>query len=236
MSYGLALRNPSSELIIDGDHSNYVEWTSGSVALTTSFPNTPANFPATVSRLPLIFVQCTSPVYISEVLGSGSSLTGVRFGTFVGTLLPNWPSGFAATCYYRMFMPASFLGESSESHGLRVYSDTGGLVYDSGRTAMQPSYYGSYTRPSNWPTGLIGVEQTFSVSGFSSTPWVCVNPYCGPVKFMVGAPIQGYSEGVRAIDASTLGYMVGRTYAQAGSDPGTRLVAPSVALPLIAIP
>lgn len=236
MSYGLVIRNGASELLIDNDHSNYVEWSSGSVYVTTSFASTPAYFPSTVDRLPLIFIQCTSPIFIAEIIGSGASITGVRFGTFIGSLSPGWPSGFAATCYYQLFLPASKLGASVESHGLRLFDGSGNIVYDSGRVAMQPRAYGAYTRPA-WSGAYAGVEQLFPVSGFSSTPWVLVNPFAGPLKYLVGAaPLRGYTEAVRAVDASNLGVMFGGSYAGAGSDPGTAFVNTGVQLPLIAIP
>ena len=235
MTYGLSIRNGSSELLIDNEHSNYVEWTSGSTYIDHSLFSAITYFPFALERLPLIFIQCTSPIFIAEMIGSGASISGVRFGTFIGSH-PSWPSGFAATCYYRMFLPASKLGASVESHGLRLFDGSGNIIYDSGRVAMQPRSYGAYTRPA-WTGAHIGVEDVYGISGFSSTPWVLVNPFSGPIKYLVGAaPVRGFTEAVRAINASSLGVMFGATFAAVGSDPGTRYVNSGIQLPLIVIP
>lgn len=228
MSYGLAVRNGASELLIDGDHSNYVEWASGTTFADVYTVTGTITFPAGVSRMPLIFVQSASWVFLHEIIKSSGLIVGCKLATFVG---------LGHSVPYRLFVPAGNLGPSVESHGLRLFDASAAVVFDSGRTYMQPKCYAGYTRPVGWPAGIVGVEQVIALTGFASTPWVLVNPFSGTHKYLVGAsPVRGYTEGIRAISASQAGYMVGMSFAIAGSDPGTAAVPTGVTLPVVCIP
>lgn len=230
MSFGLAIRNGAAELLVDGEHSNYVEWAAGT-GYADVFPLTPIlYFPSGVSRMPLVFVRSAYWVFLHEIVKSSGLIVGCKLATFIG--------GYAHSVPYRLFVPSESLGPSVESHGLRLFDGSGATIFDSGRTYLQPRCYAGYTRPGGWPVGLPGVEQIVALAGFSSTPWVCVNPFSGSVKFMVGAaPVRGYTEGIRAINAAQAGYMVGGSAAGNGaSDPGTAFVPSGVTLPIVAIP
>lgn len=228
MSYGLSVRNGAAELLVDGDRSNYVEWAGGTTYADVYTATGTITFPAGVSRMPLIFVQSANWVFLHEIIKSSGLIVGCKLATFVG---------YAHSVPYRLFVPSTSIGPSVESHGLRLYDASAAVVFDSGRTHMQPKCYAGYTRPVGWPVGLPGVEQIVSLSGFSSTPWVLVNPFSGTIKYLVGAaPVRGYTEGIRAISASQAGYMVGLSFAIAGSDPGTAAAPAGVTLPVICIP
>jgi len=228
MTFGLAVRNGSNELLVDGERTNYVEWAAGT-GFADVFTTTPTlSFPFGVSRMPLIFVQSAYWVFLHDIDTSSGLIVGCKLATFVG--------GFAHSVPYRLFVPATDLGPSVESHGLRLYDASATVIFDSGRTFMQPRCYAGYTRPGSWPAGLAGVEQIVALTGFSATPWVCVNPFAGTLKHLVGSPQRGYAEGIRVLNSAQAGYMLAPAFAAAGFNPGETFTAPGVTLPIIAIP
>lgn len=141
MSFGLTVDNSSGEVVIDETYRNHAIEAEGTVSiprLGASYP-----YPATVtvtlgapiamSRGPLIWgaVQGTAggvALVSIEVDGSGN-LTKFVLGTDLSF------GGGSYTCDWKVTaLPAA---ASSDTHGLRVYDDTGAVAYDSGHRYLR---------------------------------------------------------------------------------------------------
>jgi len=130
MAYGLRVKNDGLGLQIDSLYNNYALYEHGE-SVTTSLSGgiyqATVTFSTPTSRPPLIALKPGSSQHcgIYKYTKSGSNYTG-----FVV-----YSDGAAATFDWQAFAPRQ--DSSGEDYGLRVYDDSGDLVFDSGYNQMK---------------------------------------------------------------------------------------------------
>lgn len=130
--YGLLVKNSSGAIQIDSTYKNYSLYEHGEGVTTVQ--DTPASyyivdvtFANATSYQPLIALKPSSTRFcgLLNFLTSGSNYTGFRLVS---------ESNYAATVDWMAFVPNETI--SSNTYGMRVYNDSGVLVFDSGYTPM----------------------------------------------------------------------------------------------------
>lgn len=136
MTYGIKVYNASGILQITDDYSNHVLVQSGTIAVGARA--TATIYYADTGTLPLIALRTSSGAQVAVISYTNTSCT----------LAADASSG---TVEYRIYRSAAGMGASSDTYGLRVWSGSSVLVFDTGY---------SYVR--------IGQVSTFNTNGLSA--------------------------------------------------------------------
>jgi hypothetical protein len=133
MSYGLLVKNTAGAIQIDATYKNYSLYEHGENVITSSSGSPVSYYVATItfanasSYPPLIAIKPSSSNYcgLSYYTKSGSNYTGFVVHSYFNT---------AVTFDWMAFVPNETI--SSSTYGIRVYNDTGVLVFDGGYAPM----------------------------------------------------------------------------------------------------
>jgi hypothetical protein len=187
MDYGLLVKNTAGAIQIDSTYTNYALYDHGE-GVSTVFDGyvytKTITFSTPTAQPPLIAIKPSSSVYCGVIMytRSGSDYTGFVICS----------SGAVATISWRSFLPRII--KSPDTYGLRIYNNSGGLVFDSGYNAMRisnvdacnPTYNGVVTlnRDSNSDAYFIAANSGYWITIVGSQEIKQVMRYFGMFKYI----------------------------------------------------
>lgn len=193
MGYGLSVHNSSGYIQLDSNYSRFTVYSEGTVTTAWrtigSFQGMIAaiELPTNVARNAIVLVRPPLNILCAAVPGTPVSASVERI---------NIASNSAATIPYMIAVRSNIVNPSSVTHGLRIWSGDGGLVFDSGLpfvTATQFVNFNAYSMTTNATNITVNSDSSYDSGAYlmASTRIMFLRPVESIGNFM--APGRGYT-------------------------------------------